>query len=369
VTRAPAWPLLALTVGVLGCSAPALSRYESIAADDDPAAAQAWTLAEVTAHCHGPRPDRVSRGRCGRALLRLGELREDGGAIDDAIATYAAIADAAVGDERAPPTDRALRGLDRRAITTVVAAEARFRAGRLAHDHGQLERAGRDLWRLVVELPDEPRAGDAVEFLVARVRGEQPRALWQRLSALATALPDTAVADNLLWWLADLAAHELGDPTAALVLYDRIPVEYPRSGLRDDARWRGAQLASTRGDPTGALERLRGLLATREVAFGTGSYLSIWLDDAALLSATILRDQQGDHRAAMTAFARLVADYPRSILVDDALAGWAELAAADGDLTTACRVARRLLAHDPASRFAARARALAAAPDCPASGH
>ncbi|HVV82565.1 MAG TPA: tetratricopeptide repeat protein, partial [Kofleriaceae bacterium] len=230
-------------------------------------------------------------------------------------------------------------------------------------------RAGRDLWGLVVELPDEPRAADAVEYLVARVRGDQPAALWQRLTALATALPDSAVTDNLLWWLADLAEHELHDPAAALVLYDRLPVDHPRSGLRDDARWRAANLARARGDARGAVDRLRALLATREVAFGPGSYFSIWLDDAQLLLGTILRDDLGDHRAAAAAFAQLPRDYPASILVDDALAALADLALADGDVAAACRAAARLLAHDPDSRFAPHARELVRRPDCPDGGH
>ncbi len=350
---------------VAACSAPA-GRDEPPGPGGDDAQGGSATgdlQVRIARVCHGPRPDRRARAACGRALLASGEVLEDQGDVDLAIARYVTIADAAAGDASLLPA------VDRRALTDDVAAEARFRAGRLAFAAGQLERAGRELWRLVIEQPDEPRAADAVEFLVARVRRDQPEALWQRLSALATALPATAVTDNLLWWLADLAEHELHDPAAALVLYDRLPVDHPRSGLRDDARWRGALLARARGDSGGAVARLRGLLATREVALGTGSYFSVWLDDAQLLLAIVLRDDLGDHRAAAAAFARLPMDYPRSILIDDALAGRAELALVDGDVATACRVAARLLAHDPASRFAPRATELTHRPDCPAFGH
>jgi hypothetical protein len=184
---------------------------------------------------------------------------------------------------------------------------------------------------------------------------------------VATALPDREVTDNVLWWLADLAEHELSDPAAALLLYDRLPVDHPRSGFRDDARWRGALLARARGDVAGAVERLRGLLATREVARGPGSYFSIRLDDAQLLLAEVLRDDLGDRAAAAAEYARLPAHYPRSILVDDALAAWAELALAGGDAATACKVARRLLAHDAESRFAPRATEIAGL-SCPDPG-
>lgn len=313
--------------------------------------------------CHGLDLGLRARAGCGRALLAAGLDREDAGDVDGAIAHYRAVAAAALGEATA------LGPVDRRLVTDATAAEARFRAGRLAWDAGRAAEAGDLLWRLVRDLPDEPRAGDAVAWLVARVRSSEPRPLWRRLSALATALPGRAVTDNLLWALADLAEHELADPAAAQVLYDRLPLDHPRSGLRDDARWRGALLARARGDTAGALTRLQALLATREVALGTGSYFSIWLDDAQLLYATVLRDDVGDLAAAAAAFARLPRDYPRSILVDDALAAWAELAVTAGDRATACRVAARLLAHDPASRFAGRAGALAHHPDCPDTGH
>ena len=73
------------------------------------------------------------------------------------------------------------------------------------------------------------------------------------------------VADNLIWSLADLDAHELGNPEAARAYYDRIPADYPDSGLRDDARWFGAQLSRAARRLAGAVQRLRALLATREV--------------------------------------------------------------------------------------------------------
>src|SRR5262249_34031926 len=152
-----------------------------------------------------------------------------------------------------------------------------FRAGRLAYDRDRVGDAASFLWKCVTDYPDEPDAGDAIEFIVARTRSVDARALAARLTQLYPPLDATQVGDNLLWWLADLYEHELADPASALALYDRIPVEYPDSGLRDDARWRGAMVAKARGDYEGAVRRLRGLTATREVALGVGSYFSIWL--------------------------------------------------------------------------------------------
>ena len=130
--------------------------------------------------------------------------------------------------------------------------------------------------------------------MLFRSRGRDPRALADQMEKLLTSLARTAVADNLLWSLADLDEHELANAAAARSLYDRIPVEYSKSGLRDDARWHGARISRAMGDPEGAVKRLRGLLGTRDVAWLSGSYFSIWAAlDAAILGALWL----GWHRA------------------------------------------------------------------------
>ena len=336
-------------IGLAACSAPALpaslARASQLERDGDVDGALV-AYREAQRGCGVVAPRLRQREDCARALLGEAALLADRGRTAEAITAYAAIPERA-GDY--PP----------------ASAEGLYRAGRLAYQADRVVEAAAWLWRAIASYPDEAFAADAVGFIVTETRGDDPRALWIRLSAAFPPLQDTDVADNLIWALADLAEHELRDPAAAILLYDRIPVDHPRSGLRDDARMRAALLSRARGDTAGAITRLRALLATREVARGPGSYFSIWLDDAQLLLAVVLRDEVGDHRAAAAAFAQLPADYPRSILVDDALAAWAELALADGDVATACRVAARLLAHDAESRFAARAAELGHRPDCP----
>ncbi len=329
-----------LAIAGAACSAPALPAdlalaYERQAAGDSEGALTAFRRAQRG--CGDPAPTRLERDDCARALLGEAELLEHRGQHGDAIAAYAAIPDR-TGGAAAP------------------SAQALWRAGRLAYDADRVPEAATFLWRLITEYPDEAFAGDAVGFVVARTRGVDARALWQRLSALYPGLDHSAVADNLLWALADLAEHELADPAAARELYDRIPRDHPDSGLRDDARWHGARIARASGDPGGAAERLRALLATREVAMGAGSYFSVWLDDAQLELGRVLRDDLRDLGAAATAFAELPDDYPRSILIDDALDELATTELARGDARAACRAAARLIAKDPESRFAARAR-------------
>jgi len=175
------------------------------------------------------------------------------------------------------------------------------------------------------------------------------------MAKLLTPLAETQVADNLCWSLADLSEHELGNVPAARAYYDRIPVDYPNSGLRDDARWHAARLSRALGDPQGAAIRLRALLATREVAIGAGSYFSIWLDDAQLELGKILRDDLHEPGQAAEAFRRLPKDYPASILKDDALYELAVTQHQMNDRAAACRTVEKLIKDQPDSKYIARA--------------
>jgi len=185
------------------------------------------------------------------------------------------------------------------------------------------------------------------------------RALADELGRLLTPLAETQIADNLLWELADLTEHELGDLEAARALYDRIPADTPASGLRDDARWHAARISRLLHDPDGAVRRLRGLLATREVALGAGSYFSIWLDNAQLELGKILRDDLHDLARAAAAFRRLPEDYPASILRDDALYELAITLERMHDHPAACAALARLARLFADSKYLARGRELA----------
>ncbi len=326
-------------LALAACSAPALptdlrQAYERERAGDVEGALISYRKAQ--GRCVGA-ISRLDREDCDRALLGEAELLEREGRAAEAITAYAAIPERSGGS---PP----------------ASAQGLFRAGRLAYDADRVPEAAGFLWRVVDEFPDEAFAADAIGYVVARTRAVDTRALWARLSELYPRLDHTAVADNLLWHLADLAEHELGDRAAARELYDRIPRDHPDSGLRDDARWHAARLSRAGGDARGAVERLRALLATREVALGAGSYFSIWLDDAQLELGRVLRDDLRDLGGAAAAFNRLPKDYPASILIDDALDELAATELARGDAAAACKAADRLLAKDPESRFAERAR-------------
>jgi tetratricopeptide (TPR) repeat protein len=325
------------------CSAPATLSDLKVAenrADSGDLAGALVAYHAAQEKCGALRPVRRARAACGEALLGEGEALEQAGKHDEAIAAYLAIP-ARVGTA---------------AEDAATASIAEYRAGTLLLRAGNTQAAWTALWKTVTDWPDEGSAGDAVRVLLEDGRTRNAAALADELRKLVTPLAETDVADNLLWSLADLTEHELANPSGARALYDRIPVDYPDSGLRDDARWHAAQLSRQLGDPRGAVERLRGLLATREVALGPGSYFSIWLDDAQLQLGQILRDDLHDLPGAEAAFRKLPKDYPASTLRDDALFELAVTQQQAGDHAGACASIAALVKEAPDSKYIARSK-------------
>jgi len=334
--------VVVVMVSVCACSAPQtldeLKTAERRAdAGDIEGALAAYHAAQD--RCSRLRPKRRARAACADALLGEAEVLEHAGRTARAIATYLAIPKRVVDD----PTTSAI---------------AVYRAGELMLHAGDTKAAWTALWRVITEWPDEAPAGDALRTLLVDGRGRDAGALADQLAQLLTALAETEVADNLLWSLADLTEHELANSAGARALYDRIYREYPKSGLRDDARWHAARISRAIGDPKGAADRLRGLLATREVAIGAGSYFSIWLDDAQLELGKVLRDDLRDLAGAAAAFRRLPKDYPASILKDDALYELAVTLDRGGDHPAACRTLDTLAKQAPDSKYIARGKEL-----------
>jgi len=338
-----------LLVLVAACSAPAtlpeLVNAEKLADRGDVDGAVA-AYREAQGRCKNLQPARRAKQACAEALLGEGDVLETHGRKDAAIATYLSVPNRAADD----PT---------------TAATATYRAGKLLLETGKTVDAWTALWRVVTDWPDEALAADALETIVGDGRGRDARALADQLNKLTKPLADTQVADNLIWWLAQLNERELANPEAARSLYDRIPKDYPNSGLRDDARWFSAMLAKQLGDYKGAALRLRALVATREVSFGAGSYFSIWLDDAQLELGKLLRDKLGDLPGAIAAFRKLPKDYPASILRDDALYELAVTFDKAGKPTDACRVLVELRKLSPDSKYRDEAGVLAASLKCP----
>jgi hypothetical protein len=320
------------------CSAPATlsdlaAAEERERAGDVDGALAAYRAAQTS--CRALEPPRRARLACSQALLGEAELLEAEGRTAEAIDRFAAIA-------LVPDVDPA------------AAAQGHYKAGVLALGAGEVTRGWTHLWKAVTDFPDEAYAGDAVAALLRDGRTRDAPALAAELGRVLTPLGATGVADNLLWALADLAEHELADPETARAYYDRIPLDHPDSGFRDDARWHAARISRALGDPAGAATRLEALLATREVARGAGSYFSIWLDDAQLELGRIQRDELARPADAERTFAALPRLDPASILRDDATYELARTRAARGDQPGACRAVADLGKRYPDSKYLAR---------------
>lgn len=328
--------VLAFAFGAaFGCSAPAnlhalVDAEQAERAGDDARALAAYERAQ--AECP-TLPARRRRLACAHAHLGPAELLERRG------------------DPRAASAfERAARQLDGDGGDRAAAAQATYKAGQLRLRAGDATGGWGLLWRTVTDFPDEAHASDALSVLVDDGRRRDAAALFEQLATVVTALTGTGVADNLLWAMAELCEHELKRPQAARALLDRIPREYPSSGLRDDARYRAAVISRRLGDARGAVERLRALVATREVAFGAGSYFSIWLDDAQLDLGRVLRDDLRDLSAALAAFRQLAPDYPASPLIDDAKLEIAVTLERAGRRIDACAALADLLRAFPDTR-------------------
>lgn len=338
-----------LFVLALGCSAPAtlpeLAAAEKRADRGDVEGALA-AYREAQVSCKRLAPERRSRQACSEALLGEAQTLERAGRTEAAINAYIAIPPKAPGDP-------------------MTGSTATYRAGELLLEAKRDVDAWTLLWRVVTDYPDEALAADALKTLVDDGRHRNAQALADQLGNILTPLAETQVADNLVWSLADLSEKELGNAEAARALYDRIPADYPKSGLRDDSRWHAARLSKGLGDFKGAVERLRALLATREVAVGAGSYFSIWLDNAQLELGLILRDHLGDLPGAAAAFRQLPKHYPASILKDDALYELAVTLGKSRDVPGTCRAIATLRKDSPDSKYIDDAATLSAELQCP----
>ena len=321
---------------IAGCAAPRplpdLAEAERLRrAGDHEAALIAYRRAQES--CRREHDALRRRAACAEAHNGHAELLVDLGRIEQAIEAF----------------DRAAHVLA--AESPAAAARAVLRSGQLRLDRGDDVAAYQRLWHVVTTWPDEAFAADALKVLLRDGRARDPDQLYQVMAELDARIGSSEIGDNLLWAMADLAEHEREEPGLARSHLDRLIATHPKSGLVDDSRWHGARLSRALGDPAGAALRLRALLATREVAWGAGSYFSVWLDDAQLELGRILRDELRDPAGALAAFEQLPRDYPASVHIDDALWERAVTLERIGQGQKACAALAELHKKHPDSRW------------------
>jgi len=335
-----------LVLLLAGCSgAPLSTDFEMAqareAAQDDDAALALYRKVRTECDAGRQRP----HDDCALAVVREAQLYEKHKRWDEAFRAYLAAA------ERAKEPRKAARALARAAV---LAADE-------LHDE---ERAEKIAWRTIETIPDEMGADDALALAVRIGKKRDPNALARRLEALWPRVAKLDLGDNVLWERAELS-RVAGDRAGAIHFYDQLAKSYPRSSLRDDGIWRAAHLEREAGDYQAALHHLQIILDSRRDALITGSYNSIWLDDAQLLKGQILLDDLHENVRAAEAFALLADDYPESVLKDDALVELARADVALGKHDDACAQLARLFKKYPDSNRLRQGHALAEELKCP----
>ncbi len=275
---------------------------------------------QILRDCNLPKDD------CATAQIRLAELLEHSGREDEAIAAWLMVPSLTSQPLRmARATAHVSRLLERREPA---------RAEELAE-------------RAIRSWPEEVPTDDALRVWVRLIGRRAPDAVVPQLTALWASVKGTDLGDNVLFMLGE--AEEATAPSDAVRTWDRLVAEYRRSGLRDDALWRAAALLRKRGLFQEALIRLQIILDSRRDALITGSYNSVWLDDAQLQKGQILLEDLGDLDGAADAFRLLAEDYPESVLRDDGLYFLAEVERRRGNVPLACKTLRRLVDQFPDS--------------------
>ena len=343
---------------VAGCSgAPLATEFELAhareAAQDDDGALTLYRL--VRTDCERPGAKPRPHDDCALAIVREAQLLEKHGRYPEALEAWLAV------PKHASDRRKSARALQRAAEIALEDLHDDARADELA-------------WRTVERYADEVPADDALRLIVRIGKRRDPRALAARLDALWPTVEKLDLGDNVLYERAELSRTVLEAPAEAIALYDRLARRYPRSGLRDDGIWHAAELSRAQGDADGALKRLRIILESRRDALVTGSYNSVYLDDAEYLTGQIYLDDLHDAQHAIEAFSTLADDFPESILKDDALVELARAylsrhapSSAD-DKKQACASILRLLRTYPDSNRRRQARELGAELACAPPG-
>jgi tetratricopeptide (TPR) repeat protein len=311
-----------------------LAHQKEAAQDDDGALLLYRT---VRADCERPGATPRPKNDCALAVVREAQLHEKHHRWQESFDAWRAV-ETRSGDKR-------------------VSARALVRAAIVATDELRKDEVAEELaWRTIARYPDEVPADDALQLAVRLGKRRDPARLARQLEELWPRVRQLDLGDNVMWERAELSRLS-GEPLSAIPIYDRLIAEYPRSGLRDDALWHSAHLLREAGKPREALRRLQVILDSRRDALITGSYNSIWLDDAQLLKGQILLDDLHDAALAAESFRLLADDFPESVLKDD---GLYELARAqkDKDRPGACASLARLLKTYPDSNRLRQARAL-----------
>lgn len=197
---------------------------------------------------------------------------------------------------------------------------ALFDAALLRIELGETERAYESLTWIVNEQSWAGPASRSLRILMDARAGEPIASRLAFLRELYARVGEDDLGDDILWFETDLQL-EAGDRAAAIATLERIVREhpYPHGQRWDDALFRLADLAEEDGDYRGAIEHLRRIVDPHEHTVVPGSQTLPRMPEARLRIARIYRDRLHDPARAAEHFTGTYAQFPTSLLRDDAL--------------------------------------------------
>ncbi|MET0283934.1 MAG: tetratricopeptide repeat protein [Polyangiales bacterium] len=210
----------------------------------------------------------------------------------------------------------------------------------------EVERAENDLMDLMEDEPNSAAAQSALRILAVRhvdeVEDKEAGLAWIR-DMKSKVLADT-LGEPLMGAEAELLIQLDRKDEAKLVLERQVVrYPYPKGRRWDDALWQLADLALEDENPKKAIGYLQQMVDAHEYSFVIASYTRPRMPKAALRIARIYRDDLRDPDKAVKAYENARSEFPRSTILDDALAEEAEIRIARGERDEGCDLYRELM--------------------------
>lgn len=220
----------------------------------------------------------------------------------------------------------------------------------LDREFGQEAEAMR-LWEeLLLLMPAYVGADNARDELFDKWAAQGDVFFLAQLDRIYPQLHGSEQADNLLYERARIMRRN-GELDEAVAAYELLLARYPGSGLSDDARWYCAEIRREQGRVDEALNHLRFLIETRDIAWIVGTYDSVWTSRARYQRGVIMLLDQGRYDEAVGEFEGFLLEFPESIWRDDARWNIVQAHLRQGEASKASQACVSLKEVEPESRW------------------
>lgn len=239
------------------------------------------------------------------------------------------------------------------------AGRALYRTGRIYRDHLGQPALALDVWRAtVLAFPDTNFADDALLDLSRHYRNEgNIDGLIEEYSGMFEQLRDREIADNLLYDTARALHDDAGRCLDALVLYDLLEINFPRSSYVDDAIWRKSTCYREHGRTDDEYKVLRDFVDGREKAVIFADYDYAYYNPALRRMAEI-HEERGELHEAIFAYRTFQKMFRLSLDSDDVQFIIINLYDQLGDVGSMRTYSNELRRNWPESRYVTRAEEL-----------